>query len=274
MLSILQISDAHLSPRNTLFRDNVARIRTMAEALPLDLVVATGDLSLDGADSEEDLAFAAALHREFPAPLLALPGNHDIGSHAHTMPQQPVDQRRLERFERIFGEGHGFVDLPGWRIMGLNSEIMGTDCAAEARQADFVTAAASDLGDRRIALFMHKPVFVTEIDDPAFDYWSVPPHARITLAPLIEHPGLRLIASGHLHLYRQFKQGQVSFAWAPPLSFIVGEREQTGLPGERLTGALLHRLHPDHVETVLLTSEQMEAPCISDIRHLTYNKEG
>lgn len=138
MPSILQLSDAHLSPRNTLFRGNLARIRDAVAATPLDLVVATGDLSLDGADRDEDLALAAQLHRDFPAPLLALPGNHDVGSHAHTMPRQPIDTARLDRFRTHLGAGHGIVDLPGWRVVGLNSEIMGTGLAEEARHGDTV----------------------------------------------------------------------------------------------------------------------------------------
>jgi len=270
MPTILQVSDAHLSPRNDLFRANLARIRALAEAPVPDLVVASGDLSLDGADCEEDLALAALLHGAFPAPLLALPGNHDVGSHPHTMPQQPFDTARLERFQAHLGAGRGVVDLPGWRVVGLNSEVMGTGHSEEAAQAAFITEAAAGAGERRIALFLHKPVFVTEPGDPGFDYWSVPPHARAALAPLLEHPGLRLVASGHLHLHRQEMRGRVRFAWAPPISFIVDPAEQAGLPGERVTGALLHRLHEDHVETVLLAPPEMDRPCLDEIRDHTY----
>lgn len=270
MPTILQLSDAHLSPRNDLFRGNVARIRALMDPTPPDLVVASGDLSLDGADSDADLALAAALHRDFPAPLLALPGNHDVGSHAHTMPRQPVDTARLDRFRGHLGEGRGVVDLPGWRVVGLNSEVMGTGHADETAQADFIAKAAAGAGHRRIALFLHKPVFVTDPEDPTFDYWSVPPPARSTLAPLLDHPNLRLVASGHLHLHHHFKRGRVAYAWAPPLSFVVAPEEQAGLPGVRLTGALLHHLRADHVETVLLSPEGMEAPSLGDIRHLTY----
>jgi alkaline phosphatase D len=270
MPTILQLSDAHLSPRNDLFRGNVSRIRAMAVETPIDLVVASGDLSLDGADSDADLALAAALHRDFPAPLLALPGNHDVGSHPHTMPRQPFDTERLDRFGAHLGAGRGLVDLPGWRVIGLNSEVMGTGHPEEGAQAAFVAEAAASAGTRRLALFLHKPVFVTELDDPTFDYWSVPPHARAALAPVLEHPGLRLVASGHLHLYRMEQRGRVAFAWAPPLSFIVNPAEQAGLPGERVCGALLHRLHEDHVETTLLSPAGIETPCLDDVRPQTY----
>lgn len=273
MPTILQLSDAHLSPRNELFRGNFARIRALAEASPPDLIVATGDLSLDGAGRAEDLTLAAAMHQALPAPLLALPGNHDVGSHPHTMPLQHVGTARLARWQARLGAGRAVVDLPGWRVVGLNSEVMGTGHPEEEMQATFIAEVAADVGDRRLAVFLHKPVFVTEPEDPTFDYWSVPPHARAALKPLLEHPGLRLVASGHLHLYRQFTRGHVAFSWAPPLSFIVNPAEQQGLPGERVCGALLHRLHADHVETVLLSPEGIETPCLDELRAQTYPRE-
>lgn len=273
MTTVLQVSDAHLSPRNGLFRGNFARVRRWVDRERPDLVVATGDLSLDGAGREEDMEFAAAAHHALPAPMLAVPGNHDVGSHPRTMPKQPVDDARLARFRRHLGKDRWVRDLPGWRLVGLNSEVMGMGHAEEGAQAAFVAAVAAEAGERRIALFLHKPVFVSAPDDPTFDYWSVPPHARHSLAPLLRHPGLRLVASGHLHLHRRFNIGAVSFAWAPPLSFTVRPREQEALPGERLCGALVHRFHPDRVETELLVPHGMEAPSLDEVRAQTYPRE-
>ena len=267
MFTILQVSDAHLSPRNGLFRENLARLRAWAEAARPDLLIASGDLSLDGADREEDLMLAMELLRGFGVPLLAIPGNHDVGSHPRTMRTQPVDAVRLERFRRLVGPDWWMRDLPGWRIIGLDTEIMGTGLEAEAAQAGFIAEAAAT--GRRIALFLHKPVFITEPDDPTFDYWSVPPQARAALAPLLGHPGLRLVASGHLHLHHGFQRGAVRYAWAPPASFVV-DPPQDGLPGERRIGALLHRLGEDEVETVLVAPEGMELPWLSAIRAETY----
>jgi alkaline phosphatase D len=190
------------------------------------------------------------------------------------MPRQPIDTARMDRFRAHLGAGHGLVDLPGWLVVGLNSEIMGTGHDEETAQAAFIAEAATAAGERRIALFLHKPVFVTEPEDPTFDYWSVPPHARAALAPLLDHPGLRLVASGHLHVHHHVMRGQVAYAWAPPLSFVVRPEQQAGLPGARCTGALLHHLHADHVETVLLAPAGMEMPLIDEIRHLTYPAAG
>lgn len=270
MPTILQITDAHLSPRNALFRDNLDRIRRAVADDPPDLVVATGDLSLDGADRDEDMAFAAELHRAFPAPLMALPGNHDVGSHPGTQPDQPVTGPRLARFRDHLGPGRAVVDLPGWRVIGLNTEVMGTGIAEEAAQEAFLDEAIAGAGARRIAMFLHKPVFVTTPQDDAFDYWSVPPPARARLAALIDHPALRLVASGHLHLHHEFAIGRVAFTWAPALSFHVHPREQQGLPGLRHGGALLHHLHEDHVETRLIQPEGVATVLLDEVLHLTY----
>jgi alkaline phosphatase D len=270
MLRILQVTDTHLSPRNTLFRDNVALIRQAAAADPPDLVMHTGDLSLDGADREADLTFAAGLHDAYPRPIMFLPGNHDIGSETRLSANQPVDDERMARWQRHLGAGRGVVDLPGWRVIGLNSEVMGTGHAEEAAQQAFIIDSAAGTGDRRIALFLHKPPFLHAPDEAAWNPWSVPPEARAQLAPLLDHPGLRLVASGHLHLHHETRRGRVAHVWAPSLSFTVGEDFQPGLPGARIGAALLHLLHEDHVETRVLAPPGVNAVPMATVRDQTY----
>ncbi len=211
-----------------------------------------------------------ALLHALPAPVLAVPGNHDVGSHPRTMPRQPMNAERLARFRAHAGPDRWLRDVPGWQLIGLNTEIMGTGDPEEHAQADFIAEAAAGAVDRPIALFLHKPVFVTALDDPTFDYWSVPPHARAALAPLLDHPGLRLVASGHLHLHHALLRGDVRHVWAPALSFLVEPEEQPGLPGMRLCGALLHRLHRDHAETELIAPMGLDQPWLEEIRAVTY----
>lgn len=274
MPTILQVSDTHLSPRNGLFLDGLEALRRRAEQLRPDLTVFTGDLSLDGADREEDLAFAAERLRAFPGALMFLPGNHDVGSHPCSMPQQPVDGPRLARFARHFGAGRGAADLPGWRVVGLDTEVLGSGLPEEAAQAAFLAKTAATAGERRIALFLHKPVYVGKPGQAVADPWSVPPEARASLRPLLAHPGLRLVASGHLHVFRQMAEGQVARIWAPAASFVMRPEEQDGMPGERRCGALLHRLEPDAVATGMVVPDGMPTIWIEDVRHLTYPRAG
>jgi alkaline phosphatase D len=269
MPTILQLSDAHLSPRTTLFRGNVELVRrAVADAAP-DLVVATGDLSLDGADRDPDLAMAAEWHRGFPGPLMALPGNHDVGSDVRLMATQPVDDARLDRWRRHLGPGRGVTDLPGWRVIGLNSEVMGTGHAEEAAQAAFLRDSLAGLGERRIALFLHRPPYL-ESPDENWGMWAVGPEGRAALSPVLDHPALRLVASGHIHLHHEVTRGPARHVWAPALSFYCSPDFQAGLPGSRRPGALLHRLHADHVETTFLAPEGLTAVDIAEVQDQTY----
>jgi alkaline phosphatase D len=277
---VAQVSDAHLGPRTTLFQANMARIEAVLHADPPAALVASGDLSLDGADRDADLSFAASAFRRAAgaAPLLAIPGNHDVGSTAETMPKQVADEARLARWDAMLGADRFTRDLDGpggeaWRLIGLNTEIMGTGLAREAEQAAFIGAALDGLGRRRIALFLHKPPYLGAMED-GFDYWSVPPVARATLAALLSHPALRLVASGHLHLHRVVRRGEVVHAWAPPASFVCEEEMQPGMPGDRVGGFLRHRLHADHAEVELVSPPGIRAPYLEEVRAETYPREG
>ena len=53
--------------RHPLFRANFDRVAATLHGLQPDMLVHTGDASLDGADQEADLAFAAASHARLPA---------------------------------------------------------------------------------------------------------------------------------------------------------------------------------------------------------------
>ena len=267
--TVAQVSDTHLGVKTPLFRANFERVAHALRQIRPDLVVASGDVSLDGADIEADMALAAAAFGRLGVPLRAIPGNHDVGDHPERAPLQPVDDERLDRFLRHMGPDRWVEDRPGWRLLGLDSQIMGAH-PAEGSQARIITEALATLGDRRLAVFIHKPFFAADPDETVFDYWAVPPFARGPLRELMGHPNLRLVASGHLHLHREEMRGAVRYAWAPSVAFVVAPEEQTGLPGARVCGFLLHRFGEDAVETSLVEPEGMERVFIHDVRHQTY----
>lgn len=267
--TIAQVSDTHLGARTPLFRANFDRVVQALEADPPDLVIATGDVSLDGADHDADLALAAAQFARMPAPVHSVPGNHDVGDHPQRAPGQPVDDARLERFRGHMGPDRWMLDHGNWRILGLDSQVMGAH-PAEASQARLIQDALATLGDRRIAVFIHKPFFAADPDETVFDYWSVPPFARAPLRALMAHPNLRLVASGHLHVHAEETRGAVRYAWAPSTAFVVEPEGQPGLPGERPTGILVHSFGDDAVTTTLLSPPGMERPFLEDIRAQTY----
>lgn len=267
---VAQVSDTHLGARTPLFRENFASVVDALAVVRPALVVASGDVALDGADQDADLALAASMFTAMRAPVHAVPGNHDVGDHPKRAPRQPVNDERLERFRRHMGADRWVVDHEGWRLIGLNSQIMGAHPSEEAAQAAMIEEALATVGERRLAVFIHAPFFAADPDETLFDYWSVPPFARGPLRPLMAHLALRLVGSGHLHLYRETVRGAVRYVWAPAVSFLVAENEQPGLPGERVPGVLLHRFGEDAVETTLLEPPGMERIFIHEVRDQTY----
>ena len=54
-----------------------------------NLIIRSGDISLDGADMEDDFTFCREIMAELPASLLVIPGNHDVGEPKNQ--HQPAD---------------------------------------------------------------------------------------------------------------------------------------------------------------------------------------
>ena len=104
MRRVLQISDTHLSPRKRHFEPNWPPLRAWIEAQRPDLIIHGGDVTVDGADDEERFALLRRALRGLPAPVLAVPGNHDVGEPRH--PHQPVNAERLDRWRRHLGRDY------------------------------------------------------------------------------------------------------------------------------------------------------------------------
>jgi len=262
---ILQISDTHLSPAQPHFQDNFERLLEWMQASPPDLVVCTGDLALDGADSEADLRFAAEQMARLPARCLMIPGNHDVGDYAVLGGAQPVDPTRLARWREAVGPDHFVEDLPGWRLIGLNTQVLGSGLPEEAAQAAALEQAVAGAEGRALALFLHKPLCQHRLDDTVVDYWPVLQPARAALVAAFGATAPRFVASGHIHQWRDHAPDGLRQIWAPPVSFIVGEARQQTI-GSKLIGLVEHLLHADgtHDSRLLLP----EGLALHDIANL------
>lgn len=243
-LRLIQISDTHLSGRKPLFQGNFDTLCAWLHADPPDLIVCSGDLSLDGADRDEDLRFAAAQLARLPARCLVIPGNHDVGDFAELESAQVTNAERLARWRAVFGADHFVEDVPGWRLIGLNTQSLGTGLDEEAAQLDALAGAVAGAAGRAFALFLHKPLCQNDLDEAELNYWSVLQPARGALMGAFAATAPRFVASGHIHQWRDHAPSGLRQIWAPAISFIVGEEQQPSL-GSKLLGAVEHLLHPD-----------------------------
>ncbi|MCA3246370.1 MAG: metallophosphoesterase [Azospirillum sp.] len=239
---VAQISDTHLSPTKPHFVENFRRLAAHLRAVAPDLVVNTGDISLDGADSEADLRLARQMHDEIGLPWVAVPGNHDVGDDPATAKKQPLDTERVARFGRVFGAGRFSVDCPGWRLIGVNSLLSGADIDEARVQLAFLREAVAEAKDRKIALFLHKPLVLDEAD--ADSYWLVARAGRDRIADAFGDVKPAVVACGHMHQFRRLSRDGTAHIWAPSCAFVVGDAHQARF-GTKLVGYVEHDFRPD-----------------------------
>lgn len=241
--TIAQISDTHLSDDRPYFNANFERLAETLRAAKPDLVINTGDATLDGCDREADLHRTKAMHDALGIPYLVVPGNHDTGDSRNVGSRQPIDDVRRDRYLQVFGADRWIHDVPGWRLIGINAQLLDSGLDAEPEQADFLRGSLAGATGRPVALFLHKPLFQNTVEEPQVGSWFLTHKARNDLLALISGADVRLIASGHLHLFRETTPS-VRHVWAPSTSFILPEYFEPNW-GSKIVGYVEHRLHED-----------------------------
>ena len=268
MARVLQISDTHLSPAKQHFGANWAPLHDWIVRQNADLTIHTGDLTVDGADNEEDLRAGAALMRSLPGTFLAVPGNHDVGEAGN--PHQPVNAERLDRWRRHFGDDWWSHDLEGWRLIGLDSMLFGSAGSEEARQFEWLDRSLATAGGRRIAWFTHRPLFIQRPDEADTGYWSIKPGPRARLIDLVRRHDVALIGTGHLHKWRDSETAGYRYVWCPSSGFLVGPDNQPDMPGEKRLGAAIYEFDGADVSITPANVPGLTRLWIDDVLHEVY----
>ena len=76
---VIQVSDTHLAQEPKFALQNWQKLVAHIRRREPDLVIHTGDVSMDGVRFPEQLQQARDCHSDLGAPFLVLPGNHDVG---------------------------------------------------------------------------------------------------------------------------------------------------------------------------------------------------
>ncbi|WP_416899634.1 MAG: metallophosphoesterase family protein [Minwuia sp.] len=231
-MRIAQISDTHLSDRHGFFVENFRRTAEAVNAWKPDLVIHTGDLSINGADRERDLSFSMEMMRLIEAPLRVLPGNHDIGEEPGFMQlDQPTTEARLARYTRAVGTDRWAFDAGDWRLIGLNAQVLGTGLAREAEQAAWLADELEAAAGWPVGIFTHKPLFFPrELDGRRPRSIFLPAGVRARTFSLFRRHRVRFVASGHLHKYLDIDVGGVRWLWAPATAYKSGLNVGVGHP--------------------------------------------
>ncbi len=239
MLRILQVSDTHLRPGLDGHDRNWDAVVAHVDAHGPDLVVNTGDIAMDAPSGPDDLAHAARQHARLAVDWRAVPGNHDVGDDwgpGEEQTSKPIRDSWRAAYRDLFGPEWWVTDRDGWRLVGANSQLMGSGLDDEERQwADLATWLDEAPGPA--VLFVHKPTFH---DDPVvagerFRYLQEP--ARSRLVELVRGSSVVLVASGHAHQHRTTVVEGRTWSWAPSTAFVMPPERQP-LLGQRVVGAV------------------------------------
>jgi len=243
-VTIAQISDTHLSDNKPFFLSNFDHTAQALRDSRPDLVINTGDVSLNGADLIDDLAVARARHQALGLNWLAIAGNHDVGDCVDVARHQPVNAERLARWHDVFGPSWWSEDVPGWCLLGVDALILGSGLAQDEAQLDFIRTAAGKLDGRALMLFIHKPLFEYAPDDAGLNSLCITPAPRAALMAALGSAQPRLVVSGHTHQYRDITVDGTRHVTAPGVSFVTPPWFHPGF-GLRTVGYVEHVLEAD-----------------------------
>jgi len=244
---IAHISDTHLSASKPYFAASFLKVVHQISSGGADLVLNSGDMSLDGAAQEGDLIAARRLHAALTLPLRFIPGNHDIGEsqdapRARGLPILSTASR--QRYLRHFGADYWCLRVPGWRILAINDFLLASDLAAAEDQIRFVREVASTVGEAALALFTHRPLFHLSPDEQESSGRFVNPQPRAMLLAALGAAKPALIGSGHVHQFVSHDRWGSHHIWAPSTGFILPDTSQPRY-GLKQTGYVEHVLKPD-----------------------------
>src|SRR5262245_12571020 len=264
---IAHISDTHLSSAKPYFVASFLKVANQISGCGADLVLNSGDMSLDGSAQENDLIEARRLHALLGLPVRFIPGNHDVGESqdapgSRGLPVFSAAQRRC--YLRHFGADYWCLHVPGWRIVGINDFLLGSDLAPADQQIRFGDEVAWTAGEAALALFTHRPLFHLSADEQEVSGRFLNPRPRAMLLAALGAGKPALIGSGHLHQFLSHDRGGSHHIWAPSTAFVLTDARQPRY-GLKQTGYVEHVLKPDGSHfSRLVTVPGLGSPSIAD----------
>ncbi len=255
---VIQISDTHLAHEPKFPLRNWQKLVVRIQQHEPDLVVHTGDISLDGVSFPEQLQQTKEWLDDLGIPFLVLPGNHDVGEFPETAGdlEPPVCEAACQRFIDCFGQFRFVTDIDGWRLIGANALLFGSGLAAEEKQWQFLENAFAGADGRHIAFFSHKPLYKDGVEDTSKPPRMLPKPSAERLHVLLQESRGRVIASGHLHEHRLKDIEGVRNVWAPSTSFVIDDVLSRPI-GTRRVGFVQYDFEPDDVSIEVIYPDDM-----------------
>ena len=218
---LVHVSDTHLSPTHGYFDVNWSAFRQAMQTSPPDLLIHGGDISFNGPVAPSDLAHAVAEIAALGLPWRAVPGNHDIGEAPEfARLDQPINRERIDAWRRYVGDQWWSCDVPHWRLIGIDTALMGSNLPEEAEQVAFLEDALASRGLLHAMVFIHMPPFERDHRSPANPASYIPLKPRTKFLDVCVNAGVKVVACGHKHIYRRVRHRGMDIVWAPATAMV------------------------------------------------------
>ena len=164
----------------------------------VDLVLIAGDLSNYGKKTEWN-DFKMRI-RDFRAPVLYVPGNHDISNKLNTGKSGGVvTSESCGKYTSEMGAGFFVKEVAGMRVIGVSGSLLGSGLPEENQQWTMLEQALSERSSLPTVVFCHYPLFTKSVDEPGGVYWNIEPEPRRRLIALMKTGGVAAFLAGHRH---------------------------------------------------------------------------
>jgi 3',5'-cyclic AMP phosphodiesterase CpdA len=246
-IKIALVSDPHVSrgaePLRQLYARHLQAVIAQVNDAKVTVVLIAGDLT-EGGRLQEMIDFKEQI-KPFHAPVLFVPGNHDVGGKAGADKGGTVKLERLQQFETNLGAIFFAKEVAGLRVIGVTGSLFGSGLERETNQWALLEKELAAPSPLPTVIFSHYPAFEKKADEPGGVYWNIEPEPRARFLTLAKRGGVRALLSGHLHKPLKNEYEGIPLIGATAVSF--------GLPrGKQAEGWTLITIPPTGAPVVEL----------------------
>ncbi|MCH2630308.1 MAG: metallophosphoesterase [Nisaea sp.] len=161
-----------------------------------------------------------AIASRLSIPLYLMPGNHDIGDKPVTwMPAGMVNKEHVDLYRHHFGRDYFSFDYETCHFVIINSPLINSGDPIEKKQAAWLENDLNENKSKRIFLFSHYPVYVSNPDEPE-SYDNIDEPGRSWLINLIETYKPEALFAAHVHNFWYDVIGETEYYIVPSTCFV------------------------------------------------------
>ena len=161
-----------------------------------------------------------AIASRLSIPLYLMPGNHDIGDKPVTwMPAGMVNKEHVDLYRNHFGRDYFSFDYETCHFVIINSPLINSGDPIEKKQAAWLENDLKENKSKRIFLFSHYPVYVSNPDEPE-SYDNIDEPGRSWLINLIETYKPEALFAAHVHNFWYDVIGETEYYIVPSTCFV------------------------------------------------------